>query len=118
MSLEFVARRWKKGQGDNPRGCRGSTYAEVIGLARENSLVAMSRLVRLMESKDERIAFVAAQAVLDRAFGRAPKRVVLEESSDADERRRAVTETIVRALNQMAGGTHLSRPGPPYPLLK
>jgi hypothetical protein len=44
-------------------------YGETIRLARKAELAAIDRLIQLMYSDDPRVAAVAANAVLDRAFG-------------------------------------------------
>ena len=46
-------------------------YGEVVRRARELSIRAVERLAELMESEDERVAAVASNAILDRAFGKA-----------------------------------------------
>jgi hypothetical protein len=61
---------WKKGQSGNPSGYP-ARYAEVIALARDHSARALGRLGELLESEDERVATVAAQTLLDRAWGKA-----------------------------------------------
>jgi hypothetical protein len=60
---------WRKGQSGNPSGYRGA-YGEVVKIAREYSEHAIRRLGELLESEDERVAAVAAQALLDRAWGK------------------------------------------------
>ena len=62
-------RLWKPGQSGNPGG-QTVEYGQVIGLARSLSVRAMERLGELMESPDERVATVACNAILDRAFGK------------------------------------------------
>ena len=44
-------------------------YSETIRLARKAELAAIDRLIQLMYSDDPRVAAVAVNAVLDRAFG-------------------------------------------------
>ena len=46
-----------------------AAYGEVVQLARSLSARALERLGELMESEDERVAAVACNAILDRAFG-------------------------------------------------
>jgi len=65
---EFVARQFKPGQSGNPSGNRGSSYGEVVRAAREYGPRAVERLAELMESNDERVALLAAQALLDRGY--------------------------------------------------
>lgn len=79
-----------KGTSGNPGG-RPKALAEVVALARKNSVAAMQRMVDLMDAEDERIALAAATQVLDRAYGK-PKQ--LEAPEDAEKRN--VTINIVR----------------------
>jgi hypothetical protein len=67
----------------NPSGHSGE-YGVAIKLAQRASPTAMRRLIELMDSEDERVAAVACNAILDRAFGR-PK--VAEETKDSLEER-------------------------------
>ena len=69
LAPAFLARQWKPGQSGNPRG-HAAAYGEVVKLARQLSVRAMERLSELMESEDERVAAVAANSILDRAYGK------------------------------------------------
>ena len=60
---------WVPGQSGNPGG-RPKVAAEIRDLAREHGAKAIERLVALMESKKPAIALRAAEAVLDRGYGR------------------------------------------------
>ena len=70
LSPAFVARQFKPGQSGNPSGNEGTDCGDVIRLARQHSRQAIERHVELVEADDERVAFMAAQAVLDRGYGR------------------------------------------------
>lgn len=62
---------WAPGQSGNPLGRQGaSEYQATINLAREHSRDAMRKLIAKMDSRDERVALVAQQAVLERAWGK------------------------------------------------
>jgi hypothetical protein len=69
---------WKPGQSGNPSGNSGA-YGAAIKLAQRAAPKAVRRLIELMDSEDERVAAVACNAILDRAFGK-PK--VAEEAKD------------------------------------
>jgi hypothetical protein len=69
LAPAFLARQWKPGQSGNPSG-HAAAYGEVVKLARQLSVRAMERLSELMESEDERVAAVAANSILDRAYGK------------------------------------------------
>jgi hypothetical protein len=66
---------WRKGQSGNPGGLSGiGEWHRVMSLARQNSTKAMAKLIELIDSEDPRISMLAAQSVLERAWGR-PKEV-------------------------------------------
>ena len=65
----LAANIWKRGQSGNPSGQSG-LYGETMMLARQAAPDAMRRLIELMRSEDERVASVACNAVLERAFGK------------------------------------------------
>ena len=69
LSPAFLERQWKPGQSGNPSG-QSAEYGEVVGLARCFSVRAVERLGELIEADDERVALVACNSVLDRAFGK------------------------------------------------
>ena len=60
---------FKKGQSGNPGG-RVGVPAEVRDLARQHSTEAIERLIHWMKSDDGRISVAAANALLDRGYGR------------------------------------------------
>ena len=65
-------RRFRPGQSGNPGG-RPKLEGDVRALAQQHGRAALERLVQLMGSDNERVAVVAAQAVLDRAYGKPPQ---------------------------------------------
>ena len=89
LSEEAKARRnanlkpFKKGFSGNPSG-RPREYGEVLHAAREHSLEAVETLVLVMRNGKPGEAMMAAQALLDRAWGR-PKVTV-----DAEVQARSV----------------------------
>jgi hypothetical protein len=89
---------YRPGQSGNPGG-RTVAFAECQSLAREASPYAMNRLIGLIASEDERVALMAADKVLERAWGK-PK----EQKDDdyatrlaamTDEQRRAEAEDLL-----------------------
>ena len=64
-------RPWQPGQSGNPGGI-GAALREVTRLAREASPDVMRRLIAIAvdPEEDTRAVIVAAQTILDRAFGR------------------------------------------------
>jgi hypothetical protein len=81
---------WKPGQSGNPSG-KSAKQREMEALAKDKSVRALERILELMESEDERIAFMAAKEVLDRAFGR-PAPVKEDEKVDT----KGLTINIIR----------------------
>jgi hypothetical protein len=78
----LAAHSWRPGQSGNPGG-RTFEFADCQRLCREASPDAARRLIALMNSEDERVALMAADKVLERAWGR-PKE---PERSDSLEQR-------------------------------
>jgi predicted unusual protein kinase regulating ubiquinone biosynthesis (AarF/ABC1/UbiB family) len=72
-------------------------------LARLAAPYAIHRLIQLMDSEDERVAAVACNSILDRAFGK-PK--IAEEKDDLAARVAAMTpeERLARAEELIASG--------------
>ena len=64
---------WRPGQSGNPGG-RPKVSAEIRDLARDHGAKAIERLVALMYSKNESVAIRAAEALLDRGYGRPMQR--------------------------------------------
>src|SRR5579864_289979 len=107
----FLARTWKPGESGNPSGHSGE-YGEVLKLARALSVRAIERLGELIESADERVAVVAANAVLDRALGK-PRPAQDEKAGSLEqriaqmtpqERRARLAELTQRALRWLEEG--------------
>src|SRR5690242_4475522 len=65
----LVQKMWKPGQSGNPGG-RTVEYKECVRMAKEASPRAMQRLIELMESPDERVAIMAADKIMERAWGK------------------------------------------------
>lgn len=67
---------WPKGVSGNPAGRKPRTEAQKAeAQALKQSEKAMAKLVKLIDSDDERVALAAAQALLDRGLGK-PKQTV------------------------------------------
>jgi HEAT repeat protein len=67
---------FQKGQSGNPGG-RPKEDAEVKALARTAGPEAIEKLLELMRGDDRRTALAAAQALLDRGFGKPGQSVEL-----------------------------------------
>lgn len=93
---------WKKGQSGNTTVVQ-SDYRDVLQLARKHSPEAMKRMVALMDSKDDRVALMAADKVLERAWGRV-KEVdpAADRDPEATERRAQMRAEVIRMLQALA----------------
>lgn len=67
-----------------PGGTRPSLYLECRQLSRDYSTRAIERLTEIAESRDERVAAVACQILLDRAWGKPKETAPIEESARPD----------------------------------
>lgn len=63
---------FKKGQSGNPLG-KPKENPEIKELARQHSTEAFNKIIQLMKSDDDKIAFAASREVLDRGYGKAPQ---------------------------------------------
>jgi hypothetical protein len=63
------SRKWKPGQSGNPTG-RTAAYGEAMRICREASPEAARKMVALMDSEDPRVAYMATNTVLERAWGK------------------------------------------------
>jgi len=68
--------RWVPGISGNPLG-RPKIIAQVRDAARAHTTLTLERLVSLVDSADEKIALSAAQALLDRGWGRCEQSVAV-----------------------------------------
>jgi hypothetical protein len=107
----LVANRWQPGQSGNPSGHNGE-YGQAMKLARQAAPDAVRRLIELMDSEDERVAAVAANSILDRAFGK-PK-AMEEGKSDMEMRLANMTrEQRLQYLEELLEPMRQSLPNAP-----
>lgn len=69
--------RFRPGESGNPGG-RPKVKGEIRELAQKHGPAALECLVALMKSKNQRVAVAAAQAILDRAYGRPAQAIQLD----------------------------------------
>jgi hypothetical protein len=105
----LVAHAFKPGESGNPGG-RTASFAECQRLAREASPDAMRRLIELIRSSDERVALMAADKVLERAWGKPKEQDPAAggrrySEMPADERRREVERLIALGKEVIARET-------------
>jgi len=88
------------GQSGNPGGRPKDEY-RVAELARSHTLEAIDTLVELMrEGKDERVRGTAAQALLDRGWGKAKVEVVTGAEGSYLDVLRVVNERMLSKRNE------------------
>ena len=68
--------KFEKGKSGNPGG-RPKENSEVRAAARLHGIAAIDKLVELMDGSDNRISVTAAQAILDRGFGKPSQSMTL-----------------------------------------
>ena len=71
-------RPFQPGESGNPGG-RPRVAVEAQELARQHGPEAIARLITLMRSDNDPVALRAAEAILDRAYGRPPQAVTVQE---------------------------------------
>ena len=101
---------WKPGQSGNPGG-RPKDIAEVRDLARQHTAVAIAALVEIAKSgKSESARVSAAEALLDRGYGRPAQSVTLDGGAGSfiDELRAA--EELYRARQRAADAGTVAAP--------
>ena len=87
------ASAWKPGVSGNPGG-RPKVAAEIRDLARDHGPAAIQRLVDLMNSKNEGVAVRAAEALLDRGYGRPMQGIELKNQERAPMNERIQIEFV------------------------
>jgi hypothetical protein len=87
--------------GNKLGGRRGTRYCETVALAREHSLEAVHTLVERLRDPDGRIAVVAANSVLERAWGRV-REAKPEEQPKAQIDLSALTRDELQLLVRLA----------------
>lgn len=85
MDQQPAPKQWGKpfqpGQSGNPSG-RPKVTATIKSMAREAAPMAFQKVIDLLQSEDERVAFVAAQEILNRAYGKPTQYLDVTERRD------------------------------------
>jgi hypothetical protein len=87
---------FEKGQSGNPGG-RPKENAEIKALAKEHGPAAIAKLVELMGCGNPRTEVAAAQALLDRAYGKPAQAIV--GGDDDDNPIKTLNEIVIRAVD-------------------
>lgn len=98
----MLAARKKLYQTGNPLALSPHLYREMIHLARDHSAAAVRRLISLMKSDDERIAIIAADKLLERAWGK-PKDFEPDKAGSAAPDLSKLSSKDLADLRRIAG---------------
>jgi HEAT repeat protein len=85
---------FQPGESGNPGG-RPKVENIVKRIARNHTEAAINKLVRLLDSDDERIQLASAQAILDRGYGKPAQALV---GGDEDDNPISVLQKVERVL--------------------
>ena len=94
MSKQANAGSFKKGRSGNPGG-RPKTIGEVRDAARAHTAEAIETLAKWMRSGDAKASVAAANALLDRGWGRATQPMTGEEGESPLKTHRLIEMVIV-----------------------
>lgn len=87
---------FKKGQSGNPAG-RKVEFGPIKELARQHTGAAINTLVKALNAKSERTRVAAAEAILDRGYGKASQHIELDAGDE-------LTRRLAEALKRNGGG--------------
>ena len=96
-----VLRPFQRGQSGNPSG-KGGLYQEALRICREASPAAARKMVELMDSDDERVALMAAEKLLERAWGKPREMPDAMLDPALAERREKMRAEVIRMLQALA----------------
>jgi hypothetical protein len=100
---------FKKGESGNPGG-RPKLPAEVKEAFQAKASNALAVLVRCLESDDDRIAMLAAQAILDRGYGRPPQTIDANINEDSNVRYYAEVPKPCSSTEEWVAGNPPQKP--------
>ena len=117
VPLALVTHQWQPGQSGNPRGVLAAPkYLDCLRICREASAKAAETMVALLEDDDSRVRLMAADKILERAWGK-PREMKDEPPPDpeAEAKRTKLLTKINRLLEEDAAkrGNASRPPDPP-----
>src|SRR5262245_3715954 len=99
---------FKKGESGNPGG-RPKLPTEVKEAFQARAPEALAVLVRCLESSDDRIAMLAAQAILDRGYGKPVQQVDANINEDSSVRYTAEVPKPCRTVEEWVAGNSVPK---------
>lgn len=109
--IPFIENQFKPGHSGNPSG-RPRSEKHIVALARECSEEAINTLREIMNDPEQRGAarVAAANSILDRAFGKAPMRVKLDDPSGEQNRLGEMVRKAVNGAAEVVNGVEVLPP--------
>jgi hypothetical protein len=116
VPLALVPHQWQPGQSGNPRGVLAAPkYLDCLRICREASSKAAETLIALLEDEDSRVRLMAADKILERAWGKPREMTDEPNEAEAETKRAEILAQVFRMLEERAAeraGNTSSSPNP------